>query len=103
MTIRRATPEEAATLAQIATDAKRHWGYPEDWIRHLESDLTISSDNHIYVAEEDGVIRGFYALSLAGELEHLWVTPACFGTGIGKELLLDAFDRISLQDSQDFS
>jgi N-acetylglutamate synthase-like GNAT family acetyltransferase len=98
--IRQSTPEDAATLTQIALDAKRYWGYPEHWIRHWESDLTISSDfirdNHVYVAEEEGEIRGFYALCVAGrkaELEHLWVTPGCIGTGIGKELFLDAMEK----------
>lgn len=98
--IRRGLPEEADALTQIALDAKRHWGYPEHWIKHWESDLTISSDfirdNHVYVAENDGEIRGFYALAVSGrkaELEHMWVTPASIGSGIGKELFLDAMDR----------
>ena len=103
--IRRSSPEEAATLTQIALDAKRHWGYPEHWIKHWESDLTISSDfirdNHVYVAEEDGEIRGFYALCLAAskaELEHMWVKPDCMGTGVGKELFLDAMERAAALD-----
>ena len=98
--IRPAVDTEAATLTQIALDAKRHWGYPENWIKHWESDLTISPEfiakNHVYVAEENGEIRGFYALCQAdsnAELEHMWVTPAYIGTGIGKELFLDAMDR----------
>ena len=98
--IRSASPEDAQTLTTIALDAKRHWGYPENWIKHWESDLTISSDfirdNHVYVAEDNGEIRGFYALCVAGdkaELEHMWVTPAMIGTGTGKELFLDAMER----------
>jgi N-acetylglutamate synthase-like GNAT family acetyltransferase len=98
--IRRAAPEEADALTQIALDAKRYWGYPEHWIKHWEADLTVSSDfirnNQVYVAEKEGEIRGFYALCVSGmkaELEHLWVTPGSIGTGIGKELFLDAMDR----------
>jgi GNAT superfamily N-acetyltransferase len=98
--IRRAIPEEASTLTTIALEAKRYWGYPEHWIKHWESDLTISSDfirdNHVYVAEVDGEIRGFYALCVSGEkaeLEHMWVTPAAIGTGIGKEMFLDAMEK----------
>lgn len=98
--IRPAVANEASVLTTIALDAKRHWGYPEHWIKHWESDLAISSDfirdNHVYVAEDDGEIRGFYALCVAGhkaELEHMWVTPAHIGTGIGKELFLDAMER----------
>ena len=99
--IRRATADEAALLTKIALDAKRHWGYPEHWIKHWEADLTITPDfildNHVYVAAESGgEVRGFYALSVNGEqaeLEHMWVTPECIGTGIGKELFLDAMER----------
>ena len=98
--IRRAAPEDADTLTRIALEAKRHWGYPEHWIKHWEADLTVSSDfisdNQVYVAEKEGEIQGFYALSVSGkkaELEHMWVTPGSIGTGIGKELFLDAMER----------
>jgi hypothetical protein len=94
--IRPASADEASVLTEIAHDAKRHWGYPEHWIKHWESDLTISPDfirdNHVYVAEEDGEIQGFYALSVAGskaELEHMWVKPDRIGT----DLFLDAMER----------
>ena len=105
VTIRRSAPEDAETLTTIALEAKRHWGYPEHWIKHWESDLTISSDfirdTHVYVDEENGEIRGFYALCIAdnkAELEHMWVTPAVIGTGIGKELFLDAMERAAKLD-----
>ena len=98
--IRPASATESTTLTQIALDAKRHWGYPENWIKHWESDLTISPEfidaNHVYVAEGEGEIRGFYALCLNGkkaELEHMWVRPSYIGTGVGKELFLDAMER----------
>lgn len=100
MEIRRSVPEEAQTLTRIAYDAKQYWGYPEHWIKHWERDLTISENfienNHVYVAENNGEICGFYALSIEGpkaELEHMWVAPAHIGTGIGKELFLDAMNR----------
>jgi GNAT superfamily N-acetyltransferase len=98
--IRPASADEASVLTEIAHDAKRHWGYPEHWIKHWESDLTISPDfirdNYVYVADEDGEIQGFYALSVAGskaELEHMWVKPDRIGTGLGKDLFLDAMER----------
>lgn len=112
--IRRASADEAALLTTIALDASRYWGYPEHWIKHWETELTVSPDfirrNQVYVAEEDGEVRGFYALR-AGELEHLWVRPAFTGSGIGKALLIDAIERKTglvtglqdLQDSQDKS
>ena len=98
--IRPAATDEAPVLTNMALEAKRYWGYPEHWIKHWESDLTISSDfihdNHVYVAEEDGQIQGFYALIVSGnraELDHMWVKPTLIGTGIGKELFLDAMER----------
>jgi GNAT superfamily N-acetyltransferase len=98
--IRPATSNEAPSLTQIALEAKRYWGYPEHWIKHWESDLTISPEfitgNQVYVFESDGEIRGFYALSVNqtdAELEHMWVAPQYIGTGIGKELFLDAMNR----------
>ena len=98
--IRRAVPDESATLTRIALDAKRHWGYPDDWIKHWESDLTISpefiNNNQVYVAEQGGEIQGFYALCIndtKAELEHMWVSPQFIGTGVGKELFLDAMER----------
>ena len=95
--IRNAVPEDAPALKTIALDAERYWGYPENWIKHWESDLTITPefirDNHVYVHEADGEINGFYALSVSNDLEHIWVRPAMSGTGIGKELLFDAMDR----------
>ena len=98
--IRKAQLEEAATLTQIALDAKRHWGYPDNWIKHWESDLTISpefiTNNQVYVAEQAGEIQGFYALCIndtQAELDHMWVAPQFIGTGVGKELFLDAMER----------
>jgi len=98
--IRKASKENSETLTQIAHEAKRHWGYPEHWIKHWESDLTITPEfienNQVYVAEVDGEIRGFYALCVIdnkAELEHMWVQTAYIGTGIGKDLFLDAMER----------
>jgi len=95
--IRKALTEDAATLTTIAHDAKRHWGYPEHWIKHWHEDLTISPDfvaaNQVYVAERDNELLGFYALIIRkdkAELDHLWVAPAHIGTGVGKELFIHA-------------
>ena len=95
--IRKASPEDAASLTQIAHDAKRHWGYPEHWIKHWQDDLTISPDfivaNQVFVAEQDDQILGFYALKIRhekAELDHLWVAPEHIGSGVGKQLFIHA-------------
>jgi N-acetylglutamate synthase-like GNAT family acetyltransferase len=98
--IRKASTEDAPVLTMIAHDAKRHWGYPEHWIRHWQDDLTISPDfvagNQVYVAEREGELLGFYALIIRkdkAELDHMWVAPAHIGTGVGKELFIHAMQR----------
>ena len=104
MRIRRAEANEAEALTTIAHDAKRHWGYPERWIKHWQQDLTISpefiSQNEVYVAESDGVLSGFYALVVRNdkaELEHMWVAPAQIGRGVGKELFVHAMQTAAGQ------
>ena len=108
MTIRPATTNDVATLTQIAHDAKRYWGYPEHWIKHWESELTISNDfvneNDVYVMAGDDEVRGFYALVVRNdkaELEHLWVAPKHIGTGVGKELFLHAMRRAAGRNVSD--
>jgi N-acetylglutamate synthase-like GNAT family acetyltransferase len=95
--IRKAATEDAAALTRIAHDAKRHWGYPEHWIKHWQDDLTITPDyvaaNRVYLAENEGGLLGFYALIMRdekAELDHIWVTPKSIGSGVGKELFLHA-------------
>jgi N-acetylglutamate synthase-like GNAT family acetyltransferase len=103
--IRKASTEDAPVLTTIAHDAKRHWGYPEHWIRHWQDELTISPDfvagNQVYVAESEGELLGFYALIIRqdkAELDHLWVAPAHIGTGVGKELFIHAMQSAARRD-----
>jgi N-acetylglutamate synthase-like GNAT family acetyltransferase len=104
MRIRPASTDDAEGLTEIAVNAKRHWGYPEHWIEHWKSDLTISPEfiahNQVFVAEDEGELIGFYALSVESkkaELDHMWVSPNHIGTGIGKELFVHAMQRAAGQ------
>jgi N-acetylglutamate synthase-like GNAT family acetyltransferase len=98
--IRRAKPDEAELLTQIAHAAKRYWGYPENWIQHWKEDLTITpefiANNEMFVAVSGEEIVGCCAIvagdSLA-ELEHMWIKPAHIGTGVGRALFLHAKER----------
>jgi GNAT superfamily N-acetyltransferase len=110
--IRKAKPDEAKALTQIAHDAKSYWGYPESWLERWKDDLTLTaefiSSNEVYVAEADpgsdentgakeapNKVDGFYAIAINGEkaeLEHLWVRPERIGSGTGKELLMHAME-----------
>jgi len=100
--IRGAKPEEANTLTRIAHAAKRHWGYPENWIEHWREDLTITpefiSSNETFVATIGEEIVGCCAIVLnesGAELEHMWIKPEHMGAGVGRTLLLHAKDRAS--------
>jgi ribosomal protein S18 acetylase RimI-like enzyme len=94
--IRRALPEEAETLTQIALSAKGYWGYPAHWIEIWMPQLTFSPDyfqeNETWVAEVDYLI-GFYTLQERDGnawIENLWVLPEYIGQGVGKQLFLHA-------------
>lgn len=98
--IRRATPADAATLTEIAHAAKRHWGYPENWIERWRNDLTITpefiSRHEVYVAVADTEIVGCCAIVCDGspaELEHMWIRPDHIGTGVGRALFLHIQER----------
>ena len=91
--IRRANPEEADILTEIAHAAKRHWNYPESWIRRWKTDLTITREfittHEVFAATINGEIVGCCALvvtdSLA-EIEHMWIRPEQMGSGVGRSL-----------------
>ena len=98
--IRRARPEEALVLTEIAHAAKRHWGYPENWIQHWKADLTITPEfiarNEMYVAIHDDEIVGCCAIAFdesVAELEHMWIRPEHIGTGVGRALFLHVKER----------
>jgi N-acetylglutamate synthase-like GNAT family acetyltransferase len=98
--IRRARPDEADVLTEIAHAAKRHWGYPESWIEHWQADLTITPEfiarNEMYVAMIDEEVAGCCALVFSAalaELEHMWIRPRHMGTGVGRALFLHAQER----------
>jgi N-acetylglutamate synthase-like GNAT family acetyltransferase len=98
--IRRANPEEADTLTEIAHAAKRHWNYPESWIRQWQTDLTITREfiatNEVFAATINGEIVGCCALVLTdslAEIEHMWIRPEQMGSGVGRALFEHARAR----------
>lgn len=103
MKIVRAIPENAAALTEIAFAAKRHWSYPESWIKAWADVLTVTPDfirqHETFVAVVDCQACGFYAL-LGHEdhvsLEHFWVSPAAMGRGVGRRMFAHAIARAKL-------
>jgi N-acetylglutamate synthase-like GNAT family acetyltransferase len=98
--IRRAGPDKAGVLTEIAHAAKRHWGYPENWIRQWKSDLTITPEfiakNEMYVAMNGEEIVGCCAIAFSEslvELEHMWIRPEHIGAGVGRALFVHVKER----------
>lgn len=98
--IRRATPEQAEALTQIALAAKRHWGYSERWMEIWKPQLTFTpsyfAENPSWVATTNDAPVAFYTLlEQEGKawLENLWVSPEWIGKGVGKSLFLHAVEQ----------
>ena len=94
---RRARPEEAAVLSEIAFAAKRFWGYPDEWMAGWRDELTLTPDHirasPVWVVELGGETAGFFGLKQADNLwhlEHLWVRPSRIGNGLGRALFDEA-------------
>jgi GNAT superfamily N-acetyltransferase len=93
ISIRRAKPEEAETLSQIAIAAKSHWGYPEHWMQGWIPQLTFGPayfvEHESWTLVLDGEPIAFYTLQDregTAWIENLWVLPAHIGKGLGKAL-----------------
>ncbi len=102
MKIVRARPEQAEALTDIAHAAKRHWGYPENWIAAWRDTLTIRpefiAENTAGCAVEDDRPIGFYVLTTEDDglhLDHLWILPSAMGRGIGRALFEHAAAQAS--------
>jgi len=99
ISIRHAKPEEADVLSQIAISAKRHWGYPERWMKLWIPQLTFTPDyfaeNESWVAEENGSPIGFYTLQERDRnawIENMWLLPEFIGKGIGRQIFVHALE-----------
>jgi GNAT superfamily N-acetyltransferase len=95
--LRRARPDEASILTDLALAAKAFWGYDQAFIQSCRAELTFSPHDVarrlIVVADRDGVVVGFYSIDGEppdGELGNMWVTPGEIGTGLGRVLWQDA-------------
>ncbi len=98
--ILRARASHAARLTEIAHAAKSYWGYPAHWIALWRNQLTMTPTfveaNEVWVAEVDGVVLGFLALTGAPPqmtLDHMWVMPVAIGQGIGAAMYRHALAR----------
>jgi len=93
----RAKFDDAETLTEIAHAAKRHWGYPENWIAAWRDVLTMRPEfiaaNVAFIAMEAERAVGFYVLTTEDDglhLDHLWIIPDAMRRGIGRALFQHA-------------
>jgi GNAT superfamily N-acetyltransferase len=100
LTLLRVHPEHAETLTGIAIASKRHWDYPERWMKIWTLKLTVSPEyilaNETWMAVINEKPVAFYALKPDDEilwLDHLWVLPEFIGQGLGAFLFRHALAR----------
>jgi GNAT superfamily N-acetyltransferase len=98
--LRRARPDEAIPLTELAYRSKRHWGYDREFMEACRATLRVSARfiarADVYVAEVDGRVVGFCSLAPWHsdlELYHFFVDPPAMGNGVGRRLWNDAVRR----------
>lgn len=96
MSVRKARPDEAATLSALALQSKAHWGYSAEALVGWRLELTITPEDILrhptFVAETGERVVGFYMLHLdpLRAIEHLWVHPQSQRRGVGTLLIRHA-------------
>lgn len=92
--IRRAKPEDAASVSQLAWRAKSGWGYPAEWLDLWRQSLTMTSEylraHESLVGVQGGHVVGVCILESHGGkgfLQHVWIGPEHQGQGIGRALV----------------
>src|SRR5918995_3006921 len=98
-TIRRARPDEARALRDLAHRSKAHWPYSAEFLAAVEPMLQLDaqdvSAHEVWVLEVDGAVAGWHRVTFHGEraeLEDLWLEPPLIGTGLGRLLFEHAVD-----------
>jgi GNAT superfamily N-acetyltransferase len=92
-TIRRARPQEAEQLRELAHRSKAYWPYDAEFLAAVAPMLILEArhvrDEEVHVLELDGRVAGWHRVTLHGEraeLEDLWLEPGWIGAGHGRTL-----------------
>ncbi|NCP64872.1 MAG: GNAT family N-acetyltransferase [Paraglaciecola sp.] len=100
VSIREARCADAEELTDVAVAAKAFWGYDQAFMLACQAELQVTAndiaqaDKLVFVAEVQGQIAGFYALTKlsvdSAELHALFIKPRFMRKGIGAALLKHA-------------
>jgi GNAT superfamily N-acetyltransferase len=91
--IRRARPEEAPALRDLAHRSKAYWPYSPEFLAAVQPLLQLDASDvvahEVWVLELQGSVEGWHRVTLhdkRAELEDLWLEPTLIGTGLGRLL-----------------
>ncbi|MDE5491148.1 GNAT family N-acetyltransferase [Elizabethkingia meningoseptica] len=101
MKVRKSEPKHHLILTEIAKKSKKYWGYPEEWMKQWDEDLTlteayIAAHDVWHIEDGNGNLIGFYSFYQEDEairLDFLFINPDYIGNGYGKILLNHFFDQ----------
>jgi GNAT superfamily N-acetyltransferase len=97
--IRRAKPDEAFELSEIALRSKAYWGYPDElielWRPELEVTPAMIKKNISFIVEEKSGIQGFWVRPAVEELSdgRLFIEPDAIGKGHGRSLWMAVMEE----------
>lgn len=102
MNIEIATIADAKILTEVTIESKDYWGYGEEQIKAWTDLLTITEDyiqeKEVYKLQYENHIIGYYAYAKLDDsvikLDNLFIRPNAIGSGLGKKLMIDLFERI---------
>ncbi|MEM7317207.1 MAG: GNAT family N-acetyltransferase [Planctomycetota bacterium] len=106
--LRAMTYDDLEDVSRLGIVSKSSWGYTDESMRVFAQELTLNRQSldelsDAQVACEKGRLVGYFTLrdyDGSVELEHLFVTPERFRTGVGTALLMAAFESARLRDAQ---
>ncbi len=91
--IRRARPEEAQALTNLALRSKAVWGYDQAFLVACRAELTVTAEQiqhaPVFVYEHLRRLLAVYRLDITGaaaEVGLFFVDPAAIGQGVGMRL-----------------
>lgn len=91
--LRPALPSEADEITALTLRSKGYWAYDREVLEGIRHMLTMNPDqirdDRVVVAEQDGMLLGYYRLGGEppdGELVDLFIEPQVIGTGLGRML-----------------